>query len=246
MNNNIKINIGITSIPGREQSLIETLESIFRNTVVPEKIFITIPQKYRNFLSEYNMAYINQYKVGSFVEILNTDEDWGPCSKLLGPITKYSFDDNMYFLLLDDDHVYSNYLLETFIEAAIKNDACCYSYYVYFVGCIAVGQGADGFLMKNQFLKGFKEYFDFLLSNNSNWFYNDDLLLSSYLFNKHITVMSMRDKLKELDTCIYTFGSGHYLHGLNRLGGDLERRHLNESLMDNFMELYPEKLKAFV
>jgi hypothetical protein len=237
--------VGIASIPGREESLLETLDSILKNTILPDKIYITITKKYKNY-GVYNTSCLEKYKENKLIEIIMLDEDLGPCSKLLGPLTKIeSYEGSRFILLLDDDHIYKDYMIETFHQEIIDDENICCSYYVYTVKGVPIGQGADGFLIKLGLIKHFKEYYNFLMDNTDLWFYQDDLLISSFLHNKNIKIKNLRKKLRGQDPFIYSFGSGHYVHGLNRLTGNLSRRNLNEFLVDSFLNFFPDSLKKF-
>ncbi len=236
--------IGITSIPGREKSLLETLDSILDNNVLPQKIYITIFKKYKNY-GQYNMSYLENYKNNDLIEIITLKEDLGPCSKLLGPLTQLKNLEDSFILLLDDDHIYKNYMIETFDQEIKKDKNICCSYYVYRVRDISVGQGADGFLINLKFLKFFGDYYNFFVQDNNLWFYQDDLLISTFLYNKNVDIKCIRQNLRYQDSLIYSFGSGHYVHGLNRMTGKLSRRKLNEVLVDSFLKFFPDGLRGF-
>ena len=90
---------------------------------------------------------------------LNTCEDYGPGTKLLGSLKKITKFD--YVVLIDDDHKYNNQMLKIFCGQAEISLNKCYSFCVYNILDCKVGQGADGFLINTKYINGiFKDNFD--------------------------------------------------------------------------------------
>ena len=136
-------------------------------------------------------------------------------------------------------------MIDTFHSALNTNRNVSYSYWVYKVDDIPIGQGADGFLIGLSHLKNFKKYYDFFIKENFLWFYQDDIMISTFLYNKNINIQCMRQYLREQDEYIYTFGSGHEIHGINRMKGELSRKNLRKVLISSFMKFYPKNLRKF-
>ena len=175
----------LTTIPSRIREVSLTIDSLINQTKKPEKIFLNIPYKYERFpeqvISTEQLEKLRNYEN---LEIIRC-EDFGPGTKLLGPINnleKYS-----HIVLVDDDHVYQKDMFEIFFREALKNPDNAYSFCVYEIEDLKVGQGADGFMINTNYLKNILLFFNNYVKKNKSLFLNDDLWISIYL-NKCLNV----------------------------------------------------------
>ncbi len=171
--------VSLTSIPSRIENIYQTLESIKKQTLLPSKVFLNLPYKFKRF-PEYNFSneQISSLKDHD-VQIVRC-EDYGPATKLMGSITniKSNFD---CVILIDDDHIYHKKTLEIFIEN-FKKERINYSYYLNKIFNIRNGQCSDGFLINTKLLDSIDIFYEKYVKNNRNMFLDDDLWFAIYLY----------------------------------------------------------------
>lgn len=186
--------VSMTSIPPRFASLDKTLNSLNKQQIKPNQIFLNIPIKFNRFnYKKYNFQYLlKKYKN----LVITKSSDYGPGTKLLGSLEKVL--DYDYVILVDDDHIYKKEMLEIFYNQAKKNLDNSYSFCVNDIMDCKVGQGADGFLINTKYLKKIRFFFEKYVKNNNKLLFNDDLWISIYL-NKimKIDIISVFQYLKQ-------------------------------------------------
>ena len=189
--------VSLTTIPTKFDNLYLTIDSIINQTILPDKIIINIPKIY-NF--RMNSTSISQDKINEFIDkysknnvfINMLDNDFGPGTKLLGlfhsNIINSFENDNTYIILIDDDLIYKPYMIEYFDNyTKYCHSVDVASFYVYNHDNVNIGQGADGFFIKQHTLKDFSQYYD-KIKDQDYINYHDDFYISYYfqLTNKHI------------------------------------------------------------
>ena len=188
------IYVSITTIPQRLKNLNKSVDSLLNQTKKPDKIFINIPNKYKRFKETINSNQIPKFESG-IVEIIRC-EDYGPGTKLLGSIDKVKKDS--LIILVDDDHIYEDYMIEKFFSYYSKAPENAYSFYVHPLKDFGVGQGADGFAINTNSLIGVKKFYDEVVKMNEDLFIHDDLWTSFFLFFiKKIKILSLQSQLKK-------------------------------------------------
>jgi len=188
------IYISISTIPQRIKNLKDSVESLLNQTQKPDKIFINIPFKYKRFneiIDDYQIPKFNN----NIIEITRC-EDCGPGTKLLGSLDK--FEKNSLVILADDDHIYEDYMIEKFFYFYSKAPNNAYSFYVHPLGNFGIGQGADGFAINTNHLKGIKNFYDIVAKDYKELFLYDDLWISYFLyFFKKNKILSLQEHLKK-------------------------------------------------
>jgi len=188
------IYISISTIPPRLKNLNESVNSLLNQTRKPDKIFVNIPYKYKRFSETIEDNQIPKFD-SSIVEVIRC-EDCGPGTKLLGSLNK--FEKNSLVILADDDHVYEDYMIEKFYYFYSKAPNNAYSFYVHPLGNFGIGQGADGFAMNTNNLKGIKDFYDKVVKDYKELFLYDDLWISYFLyFFKKNKILSLQEHLKK-------------------------------------------------
>ena len=188
------IYISISTIPPRLKNLNESVRSLLNQTRKPDKIFINIPYKYKRFSETIEDNQIPKFD-SSIVEVTRC-EDCGPGTKLLGSLNK--LEKNSLVILVDDDHVYEDYMIEKFLYFYSKAPNNAYSFYVHPLGNFPVGQGADGFAINTNHLKGVKNFYDKVAKDYKELFLHDDLWISYFLyFFKKNKILSLQEYLKK-------------------------------------------------
>ena len=188
------IYVSLTTIPRRVKNLSKSVESLLKQTRKPDKIFINIPTKYRRFEEIIENDHIPRFD-DLTVEITRC-EDFGPGTKLLGSLEKFKKDSLV--VLADDDHIYEDYMIEKFNYFYSRAPENAYSFYVHPLKNFGIGQGADGFAINSNFLKGVDRFYDHMVKKNDNLFIHDDLWTSFFLFYvKKVKILSLQSHLKK-------------------------------------------------
>jgi len=188
------IYISISTIPQRLKYLKESVNSLLNQTKKPDKIFVNIPYKYKRFSETIEDNQIPKFD-SSIVEVTRC-EDCGPGTKLLGSLNK--FEKNSLVILADDDHTYEDYMIEKFFYFYSKAPNNAYSFYVHPLGNFGIGQGADGFAINTNHLKGIKNFYDKIVKDYKELFLYDDLWISYFLyFFKKNKILSLQEHLKK-------------------------------------------------
>ena len=188
------IYVSLTTIPRRVKNLSKSVESLLKQTRKPDKIFINIPTKYRRFEEIIENDHIPRFD-DLTVEITRC-EVFGPGTKLLGSLGKFKKDSLV--VLADDDHIYEDYMIEKFNYFYSRAPENAYSFYVHPLKNFGVGQGADGFAINSNFLKGVDRFYDHMVKKNDNLFIHDDLWTSFFLFYvKKVKILSLQSHLKK-------------------------------------------------
>ncbi len=169
--------ITFTTIPSRLSSIHKTIESIEKQTLKPNKIFLNIPRRYYRF-PEVEIPEIEIEKLKSELVQVNRCEDFGPATKIMGSLNEVKKFDCA--IIIDDDHTYNERMCEIFIrEFEKKKDN--YSFYIQKIFSINMAQCADGFLINCEHLNLIDKFYEIYVKKNKNMFLDDDLWLSIYL-----------------------------------------------------------------
>ena len=172
-----KFCVTLTTIPSRLNTIHKTIESIQRQTLKPNKIFLNIPYEYYRFPGiEISNNELKKFK-SELVQI-NRCDDFGPATKIMGGL-----DDVKKFdcaIIIDDDHIYNERMCEIFIKE-FKKVKDNYSCYIQKLFDINMAQCADGFLINCNHLDEINKFYNFYVKKNKNLFLDDDLWLSIYL-----------------------------------------------------------------
>jgi len=188
------IYVSISAIPQRLKNINRTIESLLNQTQKPDKIFINIPLKYNRFSEVVEEHQIPRFD-RKIIEITRCN-DCGPGTKLLGSLKKIK--KNSLLILVDDDHIYENYMIEKFFNFYSKAPNNAYSFYVYPLENFPVAQGADGFAINTNHLEGIEIFYDKIVKDYKELFLNDDVWISYFLyFAKKIKIFSLIEHLKK-------------------------------------------------
>ena len=139
------IYISISVIPSRINSLILLIENLFGNTVKPNKIILTLPDKYNLFDSDDHINliknklhhYIKKEKVyiNEIIVDGKNNFDYGPSNKWIGMFDyakKNLINQNYVFIVIDDDLLYYKNIIEDLIEEHKENPKSVISGYSNF------------------------------------------------------------------------------------------------------------------
>ena len=194
-----KFCISLSSIPSRFQSVKEVINSLNRQTIKPDNIFLNIPFSYERFpeIKDVNIDTFKDIKDSNF-QIIRC-KDYGPGTKLLGSISLLkNFD---YVILVDDDHSYHPRMCEILNKYFRLNKEQAYSFFTVKIYDLIMGQGADGFLINSNHLEGILDFYNKYVKNYKYCFLNDDFWISFFLKKfKNKQVCSLEDVvMKEIN-----------------------------------------------
>ena len=194
-----KFCISLSSIPSRFQSVKEVINSLNRQTIRPDNIFLNIPFSYERFpeIKDVNIDIFKDIKDDNF-KIIRC-KDYGPGTKLLGSISLLkNFD---YVILVDDDHIYHPRMCEILNKYFRFNKEQAYSFFTVKIYDLVMGQGADGFLINSNHLEGILDFYNKYVKNYKYCFLNDDFWISFFLKKfKNKQVCSLEDVvMKEIN-----------------------------------------------
>ena len=188
------IYVSLSTIPQRIKHLDKTVESLLKQSLKPDKIFINIPMRYKRFTETIDNNQLPDFDDNS-IEITRC-EDCGPGTKLLGSINKLKKDS--LIVLADDDNIYEDYMIEKFNHYYSIAPENSYSFYVHPLGNFGIGQGADGFAINTNHLNGIQKFYDSVVKNYKELFLYDDLWISYFLyFFKKNKILSLQEHLKK-------------------------------------------------
>jgi hypothetical protein len=215
----VPVIISITSLPSRIGKLRPCLDSLLAGDARPDKILLPLPKFSRRENCAYEIpGFLKDY--GAAVETVETEQDWGPGTKVLGALGRIP--DPCYLIVADDDVRYRPRFLASLLEAQRADHAASFSHHTYRTGGLTVGQGCDGFSFFSPNLRGLDAFYREHVSG-TDLFYHDDLWLSFFLFSRGIAIKKP----------IAEKGAGpmyeavHHTNSLNQLTGDLARKQLN-------------------
>ncbi len=208
--------VSLTSLPSRIKYIDQTLDSINRQTIKPNKIFLNLPYKLKRFSQErFDEEKIKQLKKYN-LEIVRCN-DYGPGTKLMGSSQKIR-NDYECIILIDDDHIYHRKTFEIFIDN-FKKEKINYSYYVNKIFNINHGQGADGFLINTKFLNDIDNFYYKYVENNENMFLDDDLWIAIYLYcEKKTKIKNLKKEFEKItnEKLVYKQSINHDIDALKQ------------------------------
>ena len=186
------IYVSLSTIPPRINELSKSIDSLLNQTIKPDKIFINIPKKFRRFKEEIKDHQIPNFS--SIVEVTRCD-DYGPGTKLLGSIDK--LDKDSLVILADDDQIYEDFMIEKLSYYYNKASQNAYSFYVHPLGNFGIGQGADGFAINTNYLRGIVDFYNDVVKDYHELFLYDDLWISYFLYYfKKNKILSLQELLE--------------------------------------------------
>ncbi len=210
--------VSLTTLPSRVNNIGQTIKSIEKQTLKPNKIFLNLPYSFKRF-QNYNFTEEQLADLKRFNIEISRCEDYGPATKLMGSLNKIR---NKYdcVILVDDDHIYHEKTMEIFIKN-FENKKINYSYYLNKILNIRNGQCSDGFLINVDLLDNINEFYLNYVKNNKQMFLDDDLWFAIYLYC---------EKKSYIENIIHNFReiTGQEVSYKQSANKDIDALHLNE------------------
>lgn len=263
---NFNIYVSLTTIPSRflSNEFEQTISNLMNQLILPKKIFISIPTTYRrNFV--YDPTHIEKkirYLTEKYdlIEILRPN-DYGPATKLVGLLELKKLNNDDLIIVLDDDMLYSNNLVMTYINAFVLYDtdlcafdqnyikkwnpcaitSCNQIYYNNYLGKL---YGWLSFCVKYSKLNNMITFYNDITAKFPDVIFHDDLIFTMYykIYN-----------LRAIGTTIPTF---HYNKKLknddvdalrnNQISDSKLRLHLESLIMKDYKFVFNNKKNKFV
>jgi hypothetical protein len=217
--------ISLTSIPSKFKYINLTINSILNQTLKPLKIIINIPLQYSfrfNYkLTDDDIDFFKKEFNNNLIQLNFVNTDYGPGTKLLGLFENNILNqyDDIYIILIDDDHIYKNIMIELFFLNILSFNCSVASFYTYKTNNnITVAQGADGFLIKKDLLNDeFLNYYN-KIKNFDYIGYHDDYYISYFIHLKNIQIHHIL-----IDGLIYEQHENTFIDSLYKLEGEYNR-----------------------
>ena len=102
----------ITTIPGRDKKLLRTLKSLHTQDYPLDAIYLGIPKESRRLKKPYPPL---SKEITDLCTIVPCDNDYGPCTKIVGGLLQESAP-NTIIITFDDDVIYSPSIVSTMIN----------------------------------------------------------------------------------------------------------------------------------
>jgi len=208
--------VGMTTLPSRIGRLRPTIDSLRAQSLVPDRIFVSVPLRSIREGREYDVPpWLAAPPTG--VELVRCATDYGPGTKLLGCLPRIAAD--ACLILVDDDMEYQPFLVERLARAQLARRDAAFSFHVFRVGRFDCGQAADGFSVWTPALQGIDAFAARVLENR-HLFLEDDYWRSVFLQSRGIPVVSLASTMPP---GVLVWTRTHANGQLSDLTGDLRR-----------------------
>jgi hypothetical protein len=187
--------VSLTTSPSRLLKLKKVINSIKRQTLLPSKIILNLPDKFGRTNEEYLIP--EWIENDNFIYVNRCGEDYGPITKIF-PTLFLSNNPETIIISIDDDIEYSNKLVEEFVKHSLCYDVVFSTSNFNLIkngeidlsrrhfGYYNIIEGYGGIIYKRKFFQNdFFDYFNYI-KNNRDCFFSDDLIISNYLSMKRI------------------------------------------------------------
>ena len=185
-----RVVVSIATIPSRIADIKPTLDSLFAGTLPPDMILVNAPE----FCKLENSAYVvpdflaDPSVFGGRVQFVRSAVDWGPGTKILGPLPHLT--EESILVIADDDIIYHPEFLNLLVTAQRAQPNHAYSFYVYRSSGLSIGQGCDGLSIWSPHLDGI-EMFARRYVANTTLIYHDDIWIAFFLATKGIKICGL-------------------------------------------------------
>jgi hypothetical protein len=192
----LKIYVGITCIPGRENNFDKCLNSFINQKKLPEKVFVTYCKNYVRFPDKkFDTSMFEKYKSNTMFEFIESEIDHGPATKYIVPIKKIKELekdnlDNTHLIVCDDDRSYQNYFIERLNELITKDNEKVYTGHLEIIEGgkkLKLAYGADGYSIKGSWFDKLINWTEKMLSiepeGKETWFHDDYVCSSFFHYN---------------------------------------------------------------
>lgn len=117
----MRVVVTLTTVPGREDVITPACNSIINQTIKPDAIYITLPKVSRRLGQVYGKIPDELVK---YCTVVNSDEDYGPITKIYGGIFMES-DPETIIISCDDDIIYPPTMIEELLGKSKQYPDVC-------------------------------------------------------------------------------------------------------------------------
>ena len=201
----LKIYVGLTCLPGREDNFEKCLKSFLNQSTLPEKVFVTYCKNYTRFPDKkFDTSMFEQFKEHSVFEFIESDIDHGPATKFIVPIKRLKEIEkdnlhNTHLIVCDDDRTYFDYFIGRFNELISQNNETVYTGFLEIIEKnknFRLVFGADGYNIKGTWFDKLLNWKDKMLSikpeGKETWFHDDHVCSSFFHYNKLNVTQTMK------------------------------------------------------
>lgn len=136
----------LTTIPGRYKKLLRTLQSLRDQDYHLDAIYLSIPYQCRRLNQPYEPIPV---EISNLCNVVHCDEDYGPCTKIIGSLLRED-DPTTIIFTFDDDVIYSPTIVSSMLDYHKKYPN------------IAIG--SSGILIKHGF-----PFYTIITNSHGNW-----------------------------------------------------------------------------
>jgi hypothetical protein len=230
----LKIYVGVTCLPGRENNFEKCLNSFLEQKRLPEKVFISYCKNYRRFPDKkFDTNMIEKFKQYPIFEFIESEEDYGPATKFIAPIHRLKEIEkdnleNVHLIVCDDDRTYYDYFINRFHGLISENNEKVYTGYLEIIEKnknLKIAFGADGYNIKGSWFDKLLNWYNKMLSiepeGKETW-YHDDYTCSSFF---HYNLIPVQQTMKK--SCHHSYVDEVSLTSMQHKKNDGRRSRLN-------------------
>ena len=262
-NDKPKIYISIATIPSRINTIYLVIDSFLNNTLKPDKIILQIPEKYLLFPESYDHIekakhILKKYIDDNIIYINILQKDYGPCNKYQG-IIQYCENNNLHncnflSIIADDDLLVYDFVIEEMYKKHKKNKRSVISGYsnpnnikikINNTNNILLLKGGNITLLPKYFFTtninpSFKEIIENSIDSYKYSIFDDDKLITAFLYYKKIDIVKIIDVLNNYKKTL----TYYYNNNINNLGlshkennFNIDKKHTQE-ILNNYEKYY--------
>jgi len=202
----------MASIPPRQDSLHQTIESILKEqTTKVDKLILNLCEEYERFP---NMSFREDSIPSLGGLVVNKTRDRGPASKILGFIEFYEkemiSEEEDIVVIHDDDYIYGENFIRSLVAPILEDraDATTHLYVDYFsekeirdevirsnhVYPCFPGYLGICFRIDKQVISRMREYFENVIERIPKAMYHDDAIITSFLRRMNYDILWINDR----------------------------------------------------
>ena len=183
----VPVVVSIATIPSRIAHIRPTLESLLVGNRAPDLILVNAPEFCKLEQSGYDVPdfLADSAVFGDRVRFVQCATDWGPGTKILGPIPHLP--PECILVIADDDIIYHPEFLERLVTAQRQHPDHAYSFWVYRSSGLSIGQGCDGVSIWSPNLAGIEAFAQRHVAGTT-LAYHDDIWIAFFLAVKGVKV----------------------------------------------------------
>lgn len=234
MDEEVKIYVGVTCLPGREDNFEKCLDSFLKQKRLPEKVFITYCKNYTRFPDKkFDTTMLDKFNSESIFEFIESEIDHGPATKFIVPIKRIKELEkdnlhNTHLIVCDDDRTYYDYFISTFHKLICENNEKVYTGFLEIIEKnknFKLAFGADGYNIKGTWFDKLINWNNKMLSiqpeGKETWFHDDYTCSSFFHYNK----LPVQQTMKK--SCHHSYVDGVSLTAMQHKKNDGRRSRLN-------------------